>query len=303
MVSSLYNKFDGQRIFLIGNGPSLNDTPLNKLRSENTLAMNGINEIYDSTDWRPDFYYLTNSPEADISPRTEYAKENVDSGVTCFLSTEYRQFFAGEENVYYLTKRNLKSNPLYDESGLHDLDVDEVKNMDKRELSDFWSDDPSEKVYIYHSMYGALQLLTYLGFDEIYIVGADLGFSYYDPHMLFDDGLDPHKYEENIIFYINEATSENVLISSLTNALFYLLITKFEKASNVASKLVSSDRDSHMVSNYLNSPKDMRYANREIPKSHLVAKKMIFDRDVEIYNATLGGELEVYPRVELEELV
>ena len=41
------------RAFIIGNGPSLNDTPLELLDGEVTYAVNAIHMMYDRTEWRP----------------------------------------------------------------------------------------------------------------------------------------------------------------------------------------------------------------------------------------------------------
>jgi len=54
--SDLAGAFAGERLFLIGNEPSLADTPLDALQDEYLMAMNRIDLIYDAVDWRPDFY-------------------------------------------------------------------------------------------------------------------------------------------------------------------------------------------------------------------------------------------------------
>ena len=56
------DKHKNERLFLIGNGPSLAETDLNLLKNENTLAMNRISLIYDKNiDWKPT-YYLSAPP-------------------------------------------------------------------------------------------------------------------------------------------------------------------------------------------------------------------------------------------------
>ena len=62
-LTQLKNQYSGERIFVIGNGPSLSETPLEQLDSEYTFALNRVNLIYDDVDWRPDFYlFLNNLP-------------------------------------------------------------------------------------------------------------------------------------------------------------------------------------------------------------------------------------------------
>ena len=45
--SDLAGAYEGERLFLIGNGPSLEETPLEALESEYTMAMNRIDLIYE----------------------------------------------------------------------------------------------------------------------------------------------------------------------------------------------------------------------------------------------------------------
>ena len=60
-ISELENIGLGKRIFLIGNGPSLNDMNLDLLENEDTLAMNRIDLLYPNTKWRPTYYLFCSS--------------------------------------------------------------------------------------------------------------------------------------------------------------------------------------------------------------------------------------------------
>ena len=55
------NKHIGKRVFLIGNGPSLNKTNLDLLANEYTIAMNRIPLLYKNTIWRPTYYIFCSS--------------------------------------------------------------------------------------------------------------------------------------------------------------------------------------------------------------------------------------------------
>ncbi|MBR1672992.1 MAG: DUF115 domain-containing protein [Fretibacterium sp.] len=55
-------KYAGKRCFIIGNGPSLRASDLDKLKDEFTFASNKIHYIYEETAWRPTFY-TTQHPE------------------------------------------------------------------------------------------------------------------------------------------------------------------------------------------------------------------------------------------------
>ena len=55
------NKGLGKRVFLVGNGPSLNDMNLDLLENEDSIAMNRIELIYEKTKWRPTYYFFCSS--------------------------------------------------------------------------------------------------------------------------------------------------------------------------------------------------------------------------------------------------
>ena len=51
----------GKRIFLVGNGPSLNNMNLDLLENEYSIGMNRIELLYPTTKWRPTHYIFTSS--------------------------------------------------------------------------------------------------------------------------------------------------------------------------------------------------------------------------------------------------
>lgn len=52
-------KHSGKPMLIVGNGPSLNDTPLEKFHIA-SIGMNKINILFDRTNWRPDYIYCVN---------------------------------------------------------------------------------------------------------------------------------------------------------------------------------------------------------------------------------------------------
>ena len=57
----LQNKFKGQRVFLIGNGPSLNKTSLYLLKDEYTICFNHFYLFEERLIWSPTFYCITDN--------------------------------------------------------------------------------------------------------------------------------------------------------------------------------------------------------------------------------------------------
>ena len=56
---SYRNKYDGQRCFLVGNGPSLRMEDLQKLNGEVSFACNIIYKVFDKVSWRPTYHFIS----------------------------------------------------------------------------------------------------------------------------------------------------------------------------------------------------------------------------------------------------
>ena len=296
------NNYENERIFLVGNGPSLDRTPLNKLKKEHTLSMNRISHIYSETSWRPSIYYNPVPPNhsADGEDEKKFINDNIDEANICFINSEWEKICGSYANVYYFDRWWIdgRDNP-FDK-----LTIDDAKTVNTSFLQEFWSDDISNFVYHYHSMYGAIQLAVYLGFDEIYFIGCDLGFKYMDPHMIFDSGLDPYQFNGSIFSYINQAFKEEKTTKSLVNAIAMKLITSF--GDNIMIKQIFNQIDNtHFTSDYLSGVNisHPKKSENEIRKSHIAAKRICEKKGTGVYNATIGGELEVYERIDLEKLL
>lgn len=57
-IESVRRNYEVERLFIIGNGPSLNETPLDQLADEYTFAVNRIDKIYYEESYLPHFKYL-----------------------------------------------------------------------------------------------------------------------------------------------------------------------------------------------------------------------------------------------------
>jgi len=291
----LRGRYNGERIFVIGNGPSLSETPLDKLESEHTIAINGINHIYDSVNWRPDFYvFLKNSMS---KPEQEFVEQNIELGCECFINKKYSSRFDNNELVHYIKRKKLRTDPLtLITNGKMDLN-----NTDVSKIKDIWSTDIREGVYKKHSMYPTLQIVSYLGFEEIYFLGCDLGLEVQKPYLLFKSGLDPVEYI-NKQYFISASFRERKLVRSVINGVAYKFSTTrlfnfmFRHLTDVYGD------SSHFTESY---EKKIRFRdiNKEIINEHRVAKKILNDNNVYLFNATLGGELEVYPRKNINEII
>jgi hypothetical protein len=296
-------KYSGERIFIVGNGPSLNKTPLESLNSEYSMAMNRISMVYPDTNWRPSFYYFAKSTDNPKSPDKysieNYLGKNIELGIPCFINSQFKNIIGERENVFYFDRFNL-----WGHNPFHQSNIDTIRNMPIDQLYHFWSDNISYHIYHYHAMYGAIQTAIYLGFDSIYLVGCDLGMEYQDPHMIFENGLDPYRYSYTKQDYIREAIQMGTFFKSITNGIVMKLIEN-SVTSKFLEDIIYLETKDHFTRKYFDELEiiDREKLEMEVRKGHWVAKRIANERDVEIYNATLGGELDIYTRVEMNELL
>lgn len=299
-LAEYHNKYNGERIVLVGNGPSLSQTPIDKLTEEYTFAVNDINPIYNRTNWRPDFYlYHAN---ADFVQQT---KENASEGCVCFVSSDHKNKFDNNRSLSFIHVWDLvDKNNKFDR-----MSVEEIESCNISVLEDYWSYDITKGVYEYHSMYIMMQIAIYMGFDRIYFVGCDLGYGKNDPHMIFEDSLDPLDYagkEKGKIKFAKDAIDRGKFTRSIINGLVHqLFFSPLEMV--VSNKYIRKNIDSlskkdsnHFTTDYVSKPSDGRKVNEEIQKAHLAGNRIASKNSVNMYNATIGGQLEKVPRVKFD---
>ncbi|UCG13682.1 MAG: DUF115 domain-containing protein [Deltaproteobacteria bacterium] len=148
---ALKDLYKGERAFLVGNGPSLNITPLHLLQDEFTLCFNRFNLMFERLNWMPDMYMCVDERVAeDMAPeinafvnRFRYAVfPDVHPG-----GVDFREFIGDGENVFWLS-----------------LD-----------WGGFYQDLPRCGLGGTVANVG-LQVLSFMGFSPIYLVGVDMDY-------------------------------------------------------------------------------------------------------------------------------
>lgn len=144
------NLHRGQRVFLIGNGPSLKIDDLSQLKKEITFAANKIYLAYDQTSWRPTYYCVEDS----LVMEQSYAKIVALNDSIRFFPDFILSVYPPISGALYYPLHP----PIPWEKG--------------------FSDDPRNGLYFGATvMYAMLQLAVYMGFTEIYLIGMDFHFS------------------------------------------------------------------------------------------------------------------------------
>ena len=141
------------RIFLIGNGKSLLNTPLDLLNNEDTMALNAIDLIYDKTDWRPTMYFCM-----DVNPNDRHRWDAIRSNLSCrklFLYDGFKHKFSGENIEWIPRCKKHHPFPVYSRNALQEWHLPTICTA-------------------HGSMSPMMQLAVQMGYDEIYLVGIDL---------------------------------------------------------------------------------------------------------------------------------
>ena len=221
----------GERCFIIGNGPSLKASDLDRLCDEYTFAFNRIYKIFNQTAWRPTYY----------CSQDEKMLRNSLADIREQIETPY--FFAPINLKWY--------------EGIDDLSTDFFFSMhspeDFREKPAFSTDLAHQIEWSNTVAYTAIQIAVYMGFKEIYLLGVDHSFSVYQ---------------------------------------------------NSKGEIIKDPTAKDYFSDDYNKDKDKLY----IPMLDLStlafesARDYADAHDIKIYNATRGGKLEVFPRVDFDTL-
>lgn len=208
---------------MVGNGPSLAWTDVDKLIGEVSIATNNVHLAYPSVKWRPTIYVRAEQGSI-LEPEhwLESLKVHIALGTKIYCNDYFfrpRFGLKAPGDVHYL-----KSCAHYG------------KHFDNPDIPHLWH--LPVLCTFGSSVNVAIQLAVQMGFSPIYLVGCDLGYR---------DG-----------------------------------------------------QPSHFVSDYEHGREQpARYANMDTLAAHMIAARSCPGR---IYNATLGGELEVYNRVDYDTL-
>ncbi|MCF8709469.1 6-hydroxymethylpterin diphosphokinase MptE-like protein [Rhizorhapis sp. SPR117] len=151
-MNGLRNKFSGQRIFIMGNGPSLNNTPLELLKNEYVFGLNRVSLLFDRISWRPTFFTAF---DVRVVPDNKEEFANLDVPYK-FFSARYKQMMGLKDAHYW-----------YHTKGFYE-----------------GFETCFEPMVAYSGFGGggtiaiiAIELAYFMGFREIYLIGTDVSYS------------------------------------------------------------------------------------------------------------------------------
>lgn len=196
----------GQRCFLIGNGPSLKTEDLDRLynNKETCFGCNQIYKIYDKTAWRPNYYVIGDS----------------------LVYKDNREKFT-DESTYFI--RNFKNTENTDRK------VKLYTSIGERYFPEYptFSDDLVKGIYGGRTvMYDMLQIAVYMGFSEIYLLGVDFSWG--------EDGKNTHFCKD----YMDDNLVKDAMRYKEEQRHAYISAKKYAEEHGI--KIINATRGGHL---------------------------------------------------------
>ena len=153
-IQKLQNKFEGDKCFIIGNGPSLTTKDLEMIAANGyrTFASNRIYNLFDKTTWRPTFYACSDEK---LYRDSRDIIDNLDDCMK-FLPMDLYDKSNAQSGFYYFTRIPAPSNR-------------KTPAFQTNLLKKFGEGN----TITYHMM----QLAAGMGFKEIYLLGVDFSYA------------------------------------------------------------------------------------------------------------------------------
>ena len=233
-IQKYKNFYDGQRCFIIGNGPSLTIKDLEKLKEfgEISIASNSIYNLFQNTEWRPTIYTVHDFQEI------KKTREKISA-----------------------VKTELKIVAMSASGRIYNIDEAILLRLIEPKRGGYFSDDISKCVYDGGTVtYVSLQCAVYMGFKEIILLGVDHSFAREqtkDGKMIINNKIKNHFQDyQTDDFWGNGQKDEEAVVFPLDFA----------------------------------------------TDAFITARHYADEHGVRILNATRGGKLEVFERVDFDTL-
>jgi hypothetical protein len=216
------DRFHGKPLLIIGNGPSLNKTPLDEFLGTPSIGMNKIDLLFDKVQWRPEFIVCTNNLVV-----KQHQDNFVSGSIPVFVSWKSR---------WFVRKKNKNKLNYFLSSASREFSKDICESLGSAGTV----------------TYAALQFAYYMGANPVILFGVDHSFTY-------------------------------------------------SGSPNDIQKRVGNDQN-HFDPNYFKEGGYWGLPNLELSElGYLDAKKSFEDDGRNIYDATIGGKLEIFEKITVEE--
>jgi hypothetical protein len=230
-LKALKNIHEGERCFIIGNGPSLKIQDIEKLKNEFSFAANKIFVAFEETDWRPTYYCIQDF-EMILSEMETLKKTELNHKFIAGNSLISKKIYLNDWIYFFLN-----TNPFYPNYPGFSEDI-------SKQIFGGWT-----------ITYAEIQLAVYMGFKEIYLLGIDFNYA---------------------------------------------------KSINNKGVISVNENPSYFSDKYMDNKefgKQFNYPNLENSfLAYKAAEQYTKQNGIKIYNATRGGKLEVFERINFDNL-
>ena len=214
----------GKRCFIVATGPSLRVQDLDKLHEngEICISMNRIFNIFDKTQWRPDYYMI-----GDMEMIEDLSEQIADLKLPYkFVATEPKSYWENPKSKGSISYKLLLRGYIHN-------------------TPQFSANVEKGVCHGTNITYLCIQLAAYMGFSEIYLLGVDFNYT-------------PNVYDAANHFEGCDTPQNRIRLNPI-------------------------------------------YPEK-VQLSYEVAKQYCDREQIHVYNATRGGKLEVYDRVDFDTL-
>lgn len=246
----------GSRMFVMGNGPSLNKMDLELLGDDVVFACNSAFLLFPRVKWRPRYYTCVDSRVLLDRAREINKMLEEHPSITAFFPSRITLHDGSHRTLD--TREIIKPTP-------NCFYFHEVANQATDSPHTMFSADPNDYVVQPYSVaVTMLQLAAYMGFSPVYLIGIDARYSI--PETVLAEG---RKIDET-----------GVLLTS-----------------------TQDDDANHFDPRYFGAGRVWHHPQVDKMIMHFEwAQKALRPTEVQVHNATIGGRLEVFPRVDFRDL-
>ena len=244
-------------VFILGNGPSLNEHNLDSLKGVPTFASNAIYLVFEKTKWRPDYYSCVDTvvlpdQKDDISAWIHKLKRTIFffprrifPHDTPFVPQDVEEIIQPRKNVCYFDAKPLNL------------------NGGQKQLFSLAQDD-----FVVEAMtvtITLMQLAVKLGAKRLFLIGCDTDYQVPDLATILDQ--DSARLDKRIV--------------------------------------LDKDEDpNHFDPRYFGKGKVWHTPNPDLMIKHYEKVKAVCEKNgIEVFNAGIGGKLDVFPRISYDEAI
>lgn len=154
--ADLKGKYSGKRVFLLGNGPSLNETPLYMLKDEYVICFNRFYIMRERLNWVPNFYMCVDDLVLqDLVSEVDEVVKDIDLAFfpdRHFRNKNFKKILPKLPNILWMK-------PIFGTGFSKNLPyVNQGGSV----------------------IYEGMQVMNHLGFDEIILLGVDMNFKIHE---------------------------------------------------------------------------------------------------------------------------